>query len=169
MTKNGGRSLLDCSATANDSLTLDTYTICDEHISCQYISKEDFESLLVKTREMSRLIVGFVEDDMFLEWVEGQAMIVDTLKEGTWAEDECRFCWIDSFLRSSACHPWLVTLYAEEGKWHEYHRSLQSLSANGEDIGEYKEWIEGLVNKLAGERRLVGWLNSIADMKKPHF
>ena len=73
------------------------------------------------------------------------------------------------FLRSSACHPWLVMLYAEEGKWLEYHRSLQSLRAHGEDIGEYKKWIEGLVHKLEGERRLVSWLNSIADMKKPHF
>jgi len=72
---------------------------------------------------------------MWEQYMDGEDMISDMLKDESWKDAECKFCYDEYMLCYASCHVWLV-VWKDLGWKYEYERSLYCLGACGEDFKE---------------------------------
>lgn len=89
----------------------------------------------------------FVPMDYMVTWVDGLEEIDKMIDGGFWNQDKCRFCFIERFLASKGCFPWLAgVLYLKEMT--AYDRSMACLEALEDDVKELDNWIKTLISAV---------------------
>ena len=111
---------------------------------------EHFIDLLKCVLENASKFDRIVEEYYREMWYLGRGKAKICLDEGLWEVGQCRFCWIEEFLKTDVFLPWIVCLkYA--GKIKEYRRSLKCLESQGHNsIDDLDDWVTAIINKANG-------------------
>ena len=120
--------------------------VCDTHGGCLSVEREDFVHLLKYVLQNARKFDGIIEEYYREMWYLGQGKAKICLDEGLWGVDQCRFCWIEDFLKTDVFLPWIVCLKLD-GKFNQYRRSLKCLESQGHDAMDLDEWVTAIISK----------------------
>lgn len=125
----------------------DEILVCDTHRDCLPVERSDFVHLLEYLLQNARKFECIIEEHTMGIWYLGQGKAKACLDEGLWEVDQCRFCWIEDFLKTEVFLPWIVCLKFC-GRITEYRRSLKCLESQGHDpIDDLDEWVTAIISK----------------------
>jgi hypothetical protein len=125
---------------------------CPDHQNCEDFKLDTLREFLSLCNKLSGDFFDHIKNPiMWEQYMDGEDMISEMLKDEDWKDAECKFCYIEYILCYASRHVFLVVL-KDLGKIHEYARSLHCLWSYGEDVKAIDEWVTEVVASKNGDK-----------------
>jgi hypothetical protein len=87
--------------------TIESYTVCDDHVLCEYVGLQEFLDVLKFVQYLAVAVSSIMKGDDYIQGIYSQEEVENAMEESDmdWV-DTCRYCWLAGFLRGHASHVW---------------------------------------------------------------